>query len=390
MGNIILNNLYKVVDTKLKGKESKFTEVVSKFIQKNHEKLYYYAPSYRIYYTNEDKDDLYNFLGLTENEVLDLIKDAYYFKQKNFNPRAMKDPTTILILLIFRYFYINKKPMKSVLIYLCFSPKIYLSIHSGQFPQFAPCDSEKYMAIMDYTISNISNKYEIKKKGNLCEAVLSTAEFWAKTYDSKIKKSSDEDLVYIFQQLHNRIKQSLIALSREYYKNLNDPKALLLYSSDRHDEDSFRLSDSNYMVIAQNVSTTMNHLLSSEADIKLCKAISGDITALELKSLVETIISNKDNIESLNVIISNVISNYYSECTSNKKDVRDISFINYSLTRKSNSVNKEYNELISNVRKLLSENSERYVKRRNRPATEAAYIRALLGYIILVINKSNS
>lgn len=388
---MILDNFYKKIEPILKNKQDKLSNIISNFVQKNSNELYYHSPAYRIYYSENDKDNLLKLFDMTENDILSLIQDAFYFKLKNYNPRAMKDPITVLILMIYRYSFINNINKNLCLIYLCFSPKVYLSIHVGQFPEFPPCESEKNMGVMDYTISSISNKFEIKKKGTLIGSIISIAENWEKSYSSRIKNASDEDLCYIFQQLHNRIKQSLITLSKEYYNNLENPKAILFYSSDRYDKDSYRLSESNYMMISKYVSNSMEYLLSSDADIKICKAVSSksEIPPLELKSLVETIISNKNNIKRLNMIITNIISNYYSESKYKNKDIRDISFLNYSLTRKANSNNKEYNELINEIRKLLLENSERYFKRRKRPATEAAYVNSLLGYFVMIIHKSN-
>lgn len=388
---VILDNLYKKIEPILKTSQNKLKNIISKFIDRNQDELYYHSPAYRIYFSENDKQSLLSLFNITENEILNLVSEAFYFKIKNYNPRAMKDPITILILLIHRYCYMNNINKELSLIYLCFSPKIYLSIHVGQFPDFPPSESEKNMGVMDYTISNISNKFEIKKKGTLIDSVISLAENWEKSYSSRIKNCSDEDLCYIFQQLHNRIKQSLITLSKEYYSNLENPKAILFYSSDRYDQDTYRLAENNNMLISKYVSKTMEFILGSDADIKICEIVSSksEIAPLELKSLVETIISNKDNIKRVNMIITNIISNYYSEAKYENKDIRDISFLLYSLTRKANSNNKEYNEMINELRSLLSENSERYIKRKKRPATEAAYVNSLLGYFAMIIHKAN-
>lgn len=390
---IILDNLYKRIEPILKSSQNKLKTIISKFVDRNQNELYYHAPAYRIYFTKVDKDNLLSLFNITESEILKLVNEAFYFKIPNYNPRAMKDPITILILLIHRYCYINNVNKELSLIYLCFSPKIYLSIHIGQFPDFPPSENEKNMGVMDYTISNISNKFEIKKKGTLIDSVISLGENWENSYSSRIKNCSDEDLCYIFQQLHNRIKQSIITLSKEYYSNLENPKAILFYSSDRYDQDTYRLAENNNMLISKYVSKTMEFILGSDADIKVCKILTSsksELPPLELKSLVESIISNKNNIKRINMIITNIISNYYSESKYENKDIRDISFLSYSLTRKANSNNKEYNEMINELRKLLSENSERYLKRRKRPATEAAYVNALLGYFTMIIHKANT
>lgn len=390
-GKVIDTNLYPIVSNILKGKVNmdKFKSLVSNLIQKNYNELYHHTPSYRIYYSESDRNDLLNLFNLTEDKILELCGDAFYFKIKNYNPRAMKDPLTLLILNIFRYCHKNKINQDIALIYLCFSPKIYLSIHSGQFRDFAPSEGEKTSAVMEYTISNISNKYEIKKKGNLIGSVISIAENWAKSYNSKILSGSDEEQCYIFQQLHNRIKQSLVILSREYYKNLEDPKSLLLFSSDNYSEDNFRITETNTMLIANYANKAINKITTEDVNIKICKSV-GEIDSLELKNLMTTIIEDSENLPLLNVIVYNIISNYYSECDAEVKDVRDISFLNYSLTRKSNSNNKEYTEMIKNIRILLDNNSERYRKRKRRPQTEAAYVKAVLTYLVLSIHLSSN
>lgn len=387
---VILNNLYPIVERTLKDKSkmTKFKSYISEYISKNSDELYFHSPAYRMYYSSSDKEKIYELFGLDDEKILKLIDGAFYFKIKNYNPRSMKDPLTVLLLNVYRFCNLNNINEEQSLTYLCFSPKLYLSIHSGQFPDFPPSEGEKTMAVMEYTISNLSNKYEIKKKGTLIGSVMAIANNWAKSYDSRIKSWSDEDQCYIFQQLHNRIKQSLIVLCREYYTNLENPKSIILFSSDNYSDENYRVGENNSMMVMAYSNKSVNYILSNEPNLEICKSVSDIIDPVELRNLIKDITSNSSNVPLLNKVVYNMISVYYSDSNAKNKDVRDISFINYSLTRKANSKNKDYLEMINSVRLLLNNNSERYRKNKNKNI-ESSFVKSLIGYIALIIHISN-
>lgn len=389
--NVILTNLYEVVKSKLSIKSNmvKFNNAISKYIEKNSEALYFHSPAYRIYYSEDERNEIYSIFDLNDEKILSLIDSAFYFKIKNYNPRAMKDPLTVLLLNCYRYCNLNKVNEEQALTYLCFSPKVYISIHSGQFRDFAPSEGEKTMGVMNYTISNLSNKYEIKKTGTLKGSVINIANSCMNSYDSRIKRWSDEDQCYLFQQLHNRIKQSLITLCREYYKNLENPKSVMLFYSDNYSDEGYRITENNSMMVMFYANKSINSILSNDPNIELCKAsVDSPLTALELDSLLRKIVNNSENTQYINKIVYNTISVYYTDSNDKKKDIRNIGFINYSLTKKANSKNKEYLEINETIKILLEKNSEEYRKSKKR-SVQSAYIKSLYTYIVLAIHKYN-
>ena len=101
---------------------------------------------------------LINAIKININEVTSIIKETYYSKITDFNPRAAKDEVTVTAMCIIKYFYSKKmtKELDLAMIYLCFSGKFYPSIHYSSYPTALPAD---YRYVCDYVINNkLSNK----------------------------------------------------------------------------------------------------------------------------------------------------------------------------------------------------------------------------------------
>ena len=97
--------------------------------------------------------------------------------------------------------------------------------------------------------------------------------------------------------------------------------------------------------------------------------------------------ANKDNMNLVRELVTNIIGSYFQQ--SKTKDVRDLSFVSYTVTPKPNSKDP----LLLRQRELLiiilMNNSEKFARRRSRLATEQAYFRAVLTYFALIIQKVN-
>ena len=85
--------------------------------------------------------------------------------------------------------------------------------------------------------------------------------------------------------------------------------------------------------------------------------------------------------------ITLLIALYFQNNTS--KDVRDLSFISYSIKVTPNSKNKYVLRKKELLDLILLNNSEHFARRRSRAATESAYYRAINAYFALTIQKAN-
>lgn len=390
MTSVIDKKIYPIVQNTLSKSIKKYKDMMSKFINTRHSSLYDTFPATRMLYGQQDADELFDVFGYKgkEAELQNIINETYYGRISNFNPRAAKNPVTVLGMCIIKYFF-NKKDQQNLelaMIYLSFTGNFYPSIHYAQYPKALPAD---YRFVCDYVVNNdLSDKYDLKKTGSVIGTIKSITNTWITTYDDRLKGSSDdEDYVYMIQQLHVRIKSFIKNTAEAYYRCYNN-KDYLTYDSDDMSQDNFRLTENDSTKIEAATQRTLTYITSHDVDYRLCKMCSdSNIKTEEIKSIIESIVKNTDNIDDIKELVMLIVSNYFE--VSKTKDVRDIEFISYTIKAKPNTKNKNIIRQGEIIEQFLCENSMAYNRRKSRLATKLSYNRAILTYFTLLINQSN-
>ena len=390
------NQITKVIDTKiyplvknsLSKSLTKFKSLMSHFMQTRSKGLYDTFPATRMLYGQQDTDMLCSALDVKANEIQGFINETYYGKIANFNPRAAKDPVTVLCMCMIKYFYSKKdqKNLELAMIYTCFTGKFYPSIHYAQYPKAVPAD---YRFVCDYVVNNeLSDKFLLKTEGNVIGVMKNTTQTWIDTYKDRFTGvTDDEDYVYIIQQLHVRIKSFIKNTAEVYYKCYND-KEYLTYESDDMSQDNFRLTQNDSTKIDTAVNRTLTYITSHDVDYRLCKMCSDEnVKTDEIRSIIESIVKNTDNLDLMRELLYLMVSTYFQ--SSSTKDVRDIDFITFSIKAKPNTKNKDILRQGEVVEELLMGNSTAYSRRKSRKATQLSYNRAILTYFALIINSAN-
>lgn len=387
--DIILKDIYPLVEESLNSSSTirNYNKLIGEFIDDRHDDLYAIAPYSRIYYNQNDIDKLFKVLNLNERNIENMIKETYYSKMRSFNPAAAKDPTTIVGLCIIRYFNkMNKykRELELSMIYLSFSGKFYPSIHYRSYPTVQPIE---YKHVMDYAINNeLSDKYDIRREGSVIGAVKSVANTWINTYNGKLKRFKDEDVVYLIQQLHNRIGSFMTNIAEVYYKIYNNKDRYLTYDSDSLDDEDYRLADNDSLKVERYVEAVSNEIVSKSVDVLLVRTAAGNnIKIEELRSILEDVINNPDNLSGIKEVIRLLITEYFRE--NPYGDLADVKFIANSIKAVPNTKNSNIIKRKEIIEKWLDENSTNYRKRKSRNATRLAYNRAVLTYFALYINK---
>jgi hypothetical protein len=153
-------------------------------------------------------------------------------------------------------------------------------------------------------------------------------------------------------------------------------------------EDNFRLTENDSTKIDTITTRAMTWITTHDVDYRLCKMCSdANVKTEEIKSIIESIVKNTDNIDTVKELVSLIVSNYFK--ASKNKDVRDIEFISFSIKAKPNTKDKDVLRQNEIVDKFLCENSIAYNRRKSREATKNSYNRAVLTYFVLIINQSN-
>lgn len=388
--NIVINEIYPLISPAISKNVNGYMNVISKFMEARSKDLFSTTPCSRMFFSATDIENFFNVLKLKESDILNILKKAYYFDIPAFNPRAATDPYTICMICIIRYFC-SKNDMKKALtssIYLAFSGKFYVSIHSGKF-QYPPNQD-----VMEYVVNiMMNNQYDLKTEGSVFGVIRKLCETWLDAYKSKLisKTIDDEDIADIIQQLHGRIKAMLGRVATLYYKAYEE-KLYMRYESDSNEEGNYRLADNDSIRGSRYVENTMNRITGSPVDFELCKkSADANVKTDEIKSIIETIQDSRDNIPLIKEMVTILIFDYLANGREKggANTVSSIDFVNYSISVKPNSKNKNIIRLKEIVEMFLNDNSPGYRKRKSRQATKSSYQKSLIKYYSLTIYKSN-
>lgn len=384
--NVIINKLYPLVSKALEKNDNKFRKNIGKFITDRNELLFQIAPYDRILFGKSDIDNMYTSLGLSENELIPIMEQVFFWN-KPYNPQAAKEPYVMVLMMCIRYYLKNHKDKNAELatIYLAFSGKFYSSIHGMCFPKTAP---SKYKSVMDYVVNNmLSDKFDLKREGTVYGAVKSLCCTWISTYKKDLLKSSisDDDIGKLIQQLRDREKSFLKNIAKLYYDAFEN-RNYLNYETDSLDADSYRLASNDMTKAARITEAAMNYLTSNYVSLDICnKCKDQNVKSTEIKDIIEGIIGDNRNLDSLRNVISILICSFMS--ATNNTDIKSIEFVAYSIKPKPNTKDKNLIEMKRIITTWLDENSDNYRRRKSRKATQISYIKSVTMYLVLVINR---
>jgi len=381
----ILDIAYKECESKIKANYSGYKKYISDFMAARVKQFYANAPYEQVYFTQTDVDDFFKRTKIDVSAIRNAIAHTYYADIANFNPRYAKDEITISLMCLVKYYLKNRSPkdLDNTLVLLSFSGKYYPSIWYGSFPVAAPQEH-----IMDYVVNNMaSNKFDIVKEGNVIGAIRSICNTWINTYPERFRDFHDDDVVYLIQQLHNRIRSFMNNIAELYYEAYNNKTLYMTYDSDDISQDNYHLADNDVMKMERIVSASMNYLTTHGVNYGICKTSSSSVVRMdELKAIIDSILSNDKNLILVREYITLMVATYFQQST--KKDVRDLDFVSYSIKPKPNTKDKYLLRQKELMNIMLLNNSEHFQRRRVRPQTEAAYYKAINSYFALVIQEA--
>lgn len=386
--NAIAKELYPHIEKALKSNTARYKSNIGKFMDARAKQIHEIAPFDRILFGEEDREDFFKSVNMSSSIATTAISHTYYNEIASFNPRCAKDEFTVSAMMCIRYFFLNKKRTELELsaIYLAFSGKFYPSIHSTFFPQVTPSE---YRYIMEYVVNNeLSQKFDLKREGSVFGAIRSICVTWLDTYKDQLGSDDDEDMVYLIQQLHDRIKSFMKNIATVYYEVYEKKDKYFTYDSDNTSEDNYRQVDNDSLRTERYVENAMSYVRTNSVNYKLCKMASdSNVRTDELKSIIESIQSDNTNIPLIRELMQLVITDYM--LNSKERDINSYEFITKSIAAKPNAKDKNIIRQKEIIENWLNENSPQYRKRKSREATKNSYFKSILTYYVLIINAAN-
>lgn len=384
VSTILVKKLYPIVAESLSKNTPKLMDHINKFFNRNHRQIYDISTYDNIYYNQTDIDDLFKSVGLTEVEILNIIKQCYFYSVP-VNPQCVKEPYVEFLLMAVRYYIKSNKRREAEIvgIYLTFSGKFYASIFADCYPTAPP---SKYRSAMDYVVNNmLTDKYDLKRYGTVFGAIKSMVITWLDTYEKQIKSESsdDETCKMLIQQIRDRLKSFMHNIMELYYEAYQS-KAYMNYETDNETPEDFHLADNDAAKAARLTENTLNYMTTNKVSLEICnRAHDQYVKATELCSIIEGILSDNNNLPDLKRCINIIICDYLRKYPNG--NVKSIEFVSYSIKAKPNTRDKYLIELKDTLSKFLDQNSIAY--RRKSEARKASYYKSLLTYIVLLINK---
>ena len=380
--------IYPTIEKNIQKNLTRYKQCVAEFITDRNKSLFDTMPLDRIYYGANDIEKMFKAVDISMSAVKTAILNTYYGNKANFNPRAAKDELTILMICICRYFFMKKdtKNLELSMAYLSFSGKFYPSIHYMSFPKLLPQDY-----VMQYVINNsLNNKFVLKSTGNIFNSIVYLCKTMINTYATRFRDFEDDDVVYLIGQLHGRIRSFMINIARAYYKAYENKDYITFNSDNENPQElggTYHLADSDSFKAEKCIQKTMQYIVASGADYKICKMCSNKtVKTEELKSIIETILNDKQNLVLIRKIISTLIYTYFIQTPD--KNVVSMSFITFSITAKPNSKDENIIEMRNQLEKWLM-TSALYRKKKTRLASKNDYNRALLMFFAMVVYAAN-
>ena len=384
--SIISDKLYPVVAGALQKFDNKFKANIKKFIQDRHEQMFAIAPYDRIFFNQTDIDNMYKSLGLLERDIETIMKDTYFWNIP-LNPQCAKEPYVETLMCCIKY-YLKKNDIKSAYLactYLAFTGKFYASVHGAAFPTVAPV---KYKSVMDYVVNNmLSEKFDLKKYNTVFGAIESMCRTYVDTYAKTLKdtNTTDEDYKNLVQQLRTREMSFMMNIASLYYEAYEN-KYYLNYETENEDPDDFRLPDNDSATALRLTEKTMNYLTSTYVSLDICnKCKDANVKALEIKDIMEGILGDNGNLPQVRRLVNILICNFMAQNPGKK--VGSIEFVAFTTKAKPNTKNPVEIEQKQIIVNWLDDKSPNFRRRKSREATANSYVRSVLMYFALTINK---
>lgn len=387
----ILDKVYPLISKALDTRKNMWLKMISNFMIKRSLSLYDTAPCDRIYYNDQDREELFSSLGIGAYDIVNGIKDTYYHSISAFKPSQAKDEATIVCLCVVRYFYLKKdaKNLELAMVYQAFSGKYYPSIHYGFFRTVAP---SKYRHIMDYVVNNkLTNKYDLKVNGNIINTIKSINKTWISTYEPQMKHFDDEDICYIIQQLHNRIKSFMKNIASLYYEAYEN-KDYISYDKDSLPEEGdtalYHLTTNDSFKLQMYVENTMTKINTSQVDYSICKLCAdANVKVEEVRSIIEAILNDRENLKLIKEYLTLVIATFLTD--SPVKEINSAKFLTHAIKPKPNSKDPAVIRFKDIQEELLNKTSVNYRKRKHRNATRQSYYSAFATYFAIICVRAN-
>lgn len=379
---VFKNKVYGDISVSLDKNYRELVNYITKYFDR-HSDVLFDKSIHQLYFgingNTQDVDIIYKVINKSPEEIEKYIKES---GQTDSHWVLFNKPINWALVNIIRYFYLNDKPKELELVVIYFACSYYASIFFKYFKGY-PINE----AVMDYTINNLSNRYDIKRLGSLFKVLQKISMKCHDTYKEYLdeKDFCDRHIVEYMQNLHTRINNFVQELKNQYQKNKDSGK-YMNYEKDDTSEENFHENDNISYSIERYANKITNTILTCGPNQRLAESAAKitSVSVFAIKDAVTKIIEKET--EEIREFITLYLQQYLIVEGHSVQSISSKNYLNYAnkIYAKSNTTDKGILRIKELLDKWLVENSEKYVKT-ERAATKTNFRKAIFLYFALSV-----
>lgn len=381
--SVILANIYPKVEQAFTSKETqrKFSAIVASYVDRNVNRLSTAGPSKRTLFSDMERNKVYDLIDFDPKICKAIVKQSNYIKA---SWKIVNDPFNLVMMMILRYAKLNKLDQINQLAVTYLTLSMYPSLHYKYF-KFEPNE-----AIMQYTINNLSNKFKVKQVGNILQALVDTTALADKTYDKNIRHANDKELTDYINAYKTRLN-SLIKKIRDAFEKDYRSGNYMNTERDNEDENDFKTSDSNSLLIQRIVDQVVLKLSVNGPDSRIVdiSAKMNQVSVNETRNTLNQLTQNKDESVNIRALCESILYLYLFNGENHVNDLNGSKFLTFCLAvyKKSNTNDENVIKVKSILDIWIEKYSETY-RKTQRVATLNNFRRALYTFFVFTLQRT--
>lgn len=381
--SVILANIYPKVEQAFTSKETqrKFSAIVASYVDRNVNRLSTAGPSKRTLFSDMERNKVYDLIDFDPKLCKAIVKQSNYIKA---SWKIVNDPFNLVMMMILRYAKLNNLDQINQLAVTYLTLSMYPSLHYKYF-KFEPNE-----AIMQYTINNLSNKFKVKQVGNILQALVDTTALADKTYDKNIRHANDKELTDYINAYKTRLN-SLIKKIRDAFEKDYRSGNYMNTERDNEDENDFKTSDSNSLLIQRIVDQVVLKLSVNGPDSRIVdiSAKMNQVSVNETRNTLNQLTQNKDESVNIRALCESILYLYLFNGENHVNDLNGSKFLTFCLAvyKKSNTNDENVIKVKSILDTWIEKYSETY-RKTQRVATLNNFRRALYTFFVFTLQRT--
>lgn len=381
--SVILANIYPKVEQAFTSKETqrKFSAIVASYVDRNVNRLSTAGPSKRTLFSDMERNKVYDLVNFDPKICKAIVKQSNYIKA---SWKIVNDPFNLVMMMILRYAKLNQLDQINQLAVTYLTLSMYPSLHYKYF-KFEPNE-----AIMQYTINNLSNKFKVKQVGNILQALVDTTALADKTYDKNIRHANDKELTDYINAYKTRLN-SLIKKIRDAFEKDYRSGNYMNTERDNEDENDFKTSDSNSLLIQRIVDQVVLKLSVNGPDSRIVdiSAKMNQVSVNETRNTLNQLTQNKDESVNIRALCESILYLYLFNGENHVNDLNGSKFLTFCLAvyKKSNTNDENVIKVKSILDTWIEKYSETY-RKTQRVATLNNFRRALYTFFVFTLQRT--